>query len=613
MQYPHTYKTQHRLGQTPPFNINEFADQQQKLFESALNGTQALQAGIGRVVDINTDLGNALLKITQNVTVLETRYKDLNSTFGITSKQSAKFGVELDGLATELDIGGKTLIQYTKNLRGIGSGFLTADKLQTKFQKNLLLGQRYMIGSLGVTEKAAEGYEYYAATLGKAGVDQALQQSVIAERIEATTGMQGVQRDLTDAIGNLTADLQIQYSKIPGSLELAILKSRALGMSMEQLNKTGQHLLNIESSIGEEIEYQLLSGRRLVDEVSGESLTNAYRQATMQGNANEQARIMNQILQQEGDILNTNMFARQQMAKLLGTDEATLGRSLQKQKLIAEIGAQQLLQMQPEDFDTEIAKLKEESKNDAKRTEKINELIKLNDTRTTDQLMLEQIEILNSNIIKAITGKLEKTTGITAPDIVDVTRDEMRNNLLLLKEFQGALTDIKFVRLVGGIQNAAVAYDEFKTKFDNLINVIPGATNLVTKLGSAFASIMPATAIAGVAISTFSAAIKTIATAGGVPTVTGYTSPAAKVDDGVIQFNPADKFLRVNDSTMIAGTNVNGNQALANAITQTNAGGISDQQISKLAGAIAAAMQTVNITIEAPLGSETSMNRGTWS
>lgn len=41
-----------------------------------------------------------------------------------------------------------------------------------------------------------------------------------------------------------------------------------------------------------------------------------------------------------------------------------------------------------------------------------------------------------------------------------------------------------------------------------------------------------------------------------------------KINDGVI-FNPKDKFMKVNDGTMIAGTNVNGNKSLAKALMTT--------------------------------------------
>jgi uncharacterized phage-associated protein len=44
----------------------------------------------------------------------------------------------------------------------------------------------------------------------------------------------------------------------------------------------------------------------------------------------------------------------------------------------------------------------------------------------------------------------------------------------------------------------------------------------------------------------------------------------AKLDDGVM-FNPRDKFMKLNDGTMIAGTNVNGNNNLAKSIMAMNA------------------------------------------
>lgn len=47
---------------------------------------------------------------------------------------------------------------------------------------------------------------------------------------------------------------------------------------------------------------------------------------------------------------------------------------------------------------------------------------------------------------------------------------------------------------------------------------------------------------------------------------------ALKLDDGIIQFNPNDKFTKVNDA-LIAGTNVNGNKDLAKAITNDGGNG----------------------------------------
>jgi hypothetical protein len=45
-----------------------------------------------------------------------------------------------------------------------------------------------------------------------------------------------------------------------------------------------------------------------------------------------------------------------------------------------------------------------------------------------------------------------------------------------------------------------------------------------------------------------------------------FNNPDAMVNDGIIQFNKNDKFTKVNDSTMVAGTNKNGNKELAQVL-----------------------------------------------
>jgi len=55
-------------------------------------------------------------------------------------------------------------------------------------------------------------------------------------------------------------------------------------------------------------------------------------------------------------------------------------------------------------------------------------------------------------------------------------------------------------------------------------------------------------------------------------------SQPVRVQDGII-FNQRDKFLKMNDGAMIAGTNVNGNKDLAKAITNQNVGSSSTMKI----------------------------------
>ncbi len=53
------------------------------------------------------------------------------------------------------------------------------------------------------------------------------------------------------------------------------------------------------------------------------------------------------------------------------------------------------------------------------------------------------------------------------------------------------------------------------------------------------------------------------------------------IDDGVVSFNQKDKFMKVNDSTMVAGTNVNGNKDLAKILSGGALNGIDSSKYGK--------------------------------
>jgi len=79
--------------------------------------------------------------------------------------------------------------------------------------------------------------------------------------------------------------------------------------------------------------------------------------------------------------------------------------------------------------------------------------------------------------------------------------------------------------------------------------------------------------------------------------------PAVKeYNDAVIKFNPNDKFMKVNDGTMIAGTNVNGNAKLANTLNGGIIGSLLGGPIGGLLGSVAGSMKTqpVSSSVGAP-------------
>lgn len=526
-----------------------------------------LSMGLGKVIGIQETFATQINLLIKNITFLEEKNKKLNESYGISSVTAQKYAKQLRTLAISTEVGSDKFIQYAVDLKNMTNGFLFASKEMTKFGKNLLLTQQFLQNNLKVSAAAAEGYEYYASTVADSGAEAATIHEQLSQVLAGKTGLDAleIQKTLTEDIGTLTADMQMQYSRIPGSLELAVLKSKALGASLENLNSAGENLLNIEQSIGSELEYQLLSGKRLLTQ-DGKSLTNAYRMATIQGDANKQAELMDQFLKDQGPILEKNMFARKKAAELMGVDEATMARMLQKQKIMSELGVENLMKLNQNDIGTVVAKLRKDGIDESK----IQELIKSTDTRTTAEKQEQwQNSMLDATIAMAENAGLD--VGTTSKDAMAGARS-----------FSGIMTQFSKPEM-------AQAFGAVATTGETLVAITSPLNSLVDKLP-----------LIGKAISSFVdnmlALYPSFSTGTGVTsTVSSVNNDALIMNDGIIKFHQDDKFMRVNDSTMIAGTNVDGNRQLARAI---NGGGGSNIDYGKMAMAIAAAMRNVNLTVK---------------
>jgi len=530
------------------------------IVDGVITSNTTLGMGLNNVLAVQNTFAAGIKKLTADITILEERTKTLTKGYGLTLKTSQNFSKELRTIAISARIGEEKLFNYATQLKGMTAGMLASTKVNKVFANQLLKGQQYMQNNLEITEEAAQGYEYYATAVAKSGIDALAIQDKMAAAIGKATGLDGlqIQKELTEDIGNLTADLQLQYSRIPGSLELAVLKSKALGMNMETLHSAGETLLNIESSIGQEMEYQLLTGKRLLTQ-DGKSLTNAYRMATLQGDANKQAELMNQLVKTQGPMLEKNLYARKKAAELLGTDEATLARSIQKQKLISKIGAERLMELKSGDISAVAAELKTKGVSQ----DDITKLLELSDTRTTEQRQTDYLESIATSTALA--------AGI---DLEAVRKDTLAGGKTfesMLTQFNGSQTTMKTVgELAIFSQSTKIVTDGL----GELSKWIPIFGDKVKSVIDRITKLLP-----------------------NISTVTAETKATGKQDalvmnDGLIRFHQDDKFMRVNDSTMIAGTNVNGNRQLARAI---NGGGSIDY--GKMAQAIAMALQ--NIKVEA--------------
>jgi hypothetical protein len=275
-------------------------------------------------------------------------------------------------------------------------------------------------------------------------------------------GTMGYFKMVTEEIAGTGAAIQLQYGKLPGNLEMAVLKAKKLGFTLEDLSGTADNLLEIESSIGQELEYQLLSGKRLTDS-QGNSLTNLYREAALRGDMNKQADTLNEILESQGDVLTDNMFARKQMAQMLGMEENQLASALQKKKILDKAAAAGI------EIDLDGGKAADAMGNAARALQEgaitpdeFKNLSKAVDTRTSDDILKEQLDVAKEmKMVQLLQFRQEMLTGKNQDALLEQGKN-LGIDLLEWTDTEAAKTG-EFLKGKAAAEAALDAANEIKT------------------------------------------------------------------------------------------------------------------------------------------------------
>ena len=448
---------------------DQFADvaDAQAALNTSFGDSRAMTYYEARVESLNTNLLNSI----KNNTFLERRNSGLNKSFGVTSRGAAGLAEKFLDYANAINGTTEAIVDGQKYTTGLANQYAIssleigkyAASLQTliplldqanpkniagtsEYLEGLYKGQSILQTSLGLTQEHALQFEEMATFSDKSALTQLAAIDAYAKGFDPN-GTAGVYKGIIQEIAGLTSEISIHYAKQPLQLAKSVMKMKQLGMSMEDLYKTGEQLLDIESSIENELSYQLISGNQLLD-TQGESLTNKFREAHLSGKSEDAAEAMNQILAQESDTLKDNLFARKEMAKLLGISEQQLASSLAKKEILdaaAEAGVTINLEGDEQSLKAAEGLLKA----GAITAKQFETLVDSQDQRTTEDIAKSSLTALQELVVltatKTGTGQVGKVAVARAGSL-DAATDTDKYMSQQLMNYQRDMND-KYVQL----------------------------------------------------------------------------------------------------------------------------------------------------------------------
>lgn len=556
--------------------IENFAKTYAQFSDAISNENTQLQMGLGKLMSEYDKFQKSQIATIQSSTWLEQRNAKLNSSFKISSKQAAKLGQTYDEMSSVLKVGGEKVRTYAQSLNKIVPGTSAIIASNKKFGESLMMTQDILVNQQGLTDDQANSFELYAAGLGKTGISQLGGLKAVTAEFEKISGMTGMFADVSAEISGLGADIQMQYGKLPGSLELAVMKSRMLGMSFSQMETMASNMMNIEESVNQELEYQLLSGERLVD-ANGRSLTEKIRMAKVTNDANALAEATAEIYETQSKTLEGNNYlAKEALAKTMGMSTAEMMKAYQTQKLIKSMPGMdkdkvdKILKMSPADYAKEMQKA--ENAGNVAIFDKLRS--EAESTKTTDQLILDALDKDRTFKITEVAPDQEKEiTGARKQILSGDLEKEMKNFLDTFIGKDGTLS-----KAVGGLQIKGEV-------FDNFSKALSGYSTMIPVLGDTIAKIIEG--LNTYVQTTLGTKKNTASTPGGGANV----PDGILVNDAMIQFHPADKFATVPDGAALLASTERGK--LDSAVDTLTGGGGKTAVVdpAPIARAVAAAVQ----------------------
>ena len=339
-----------------------FEGMEEKLREAAKSGKQ-LNVFAAGVKGVFSGIGEALKDPIGKFLLLLTLAKKLVD-FGLHfNKQAAELGKQYGlsreaarGLVHEIEAASvKSNDLYMNSTNMVEAMGQVNDALGTSviLSDDLVKGQIDLTKKLGMSGEEAAGLTKYSILTGKS------QEDIVKQITKANKGLisnKAVLKEVAKTEGQLAAF----YKNDPVLIGAAITQAQKLGLTLQQTKTITDGLLDVESSLQNEFEAEVLTGKQI-------NLDKA-RYLAMQGKTAEAAKEMLKNIGGIAEFQKMNRIQQDALAKSMGMSSDELAKTLTQQKALGKLSDAQRKKVEElrKQGKNELADLYEKSAGDKK-------------------------------------------------------------------------------------------------------------------------------------------------------------------------------------------------------------------------------------------------------
>ena len=238
----------------------------------------------------------------------------------------------------EIQDAGGSIYETVTNLVGAQLELASAFGATNGFSEQQLKDQILLTKQMGFVGEEAAGIQQLALANNKTAKD--VTNSVIKQTatLAKQTGIQFDNKKIIGEVAKVSGQLSANYKNDPALIAKAVVQANKLGLTLEGAANASSKLLDFESSIQNELEAELLTGKDL-------NLEKARLLALNGDAAGAAAEMLGQV-GSLSEFQNMNVLQQEALAKAVGMTAGELANSLRQQENLNNLGDAAKLQIE---------------------------------------------------------------------------------------------------------------------------------------------------------------------------------------------------------------------------------------------------------------------------